>query len=114
VQRLEPTGKRSFAVACGIVVKMKADMVDAPYVFERGRPTTWIYHLAYAPLEAFMPLAHEQLAYSRLPYVEREDALQVRAACGLIGSAGCLPGPRRRILLLRPASLGFGTACDWS
>jgi hypothetical protein len=51
--------------------------MDAPYITVKGPATTWTFVLAYAPMEDFMPLAQEQLAASRLPYPERDDALQV-------------------------------------
>ena len=51
--------------------------MDAPYVTVKGPVTMWTFALAYAPMEDFMPLAQEQLAASRLPYPERDEALQV-------------------------------------
>ena len=76
VQHMEPEGKQSFAMATSLVVKMRANMADAPYTFEKGAVTNWRFSLAYAQLSAFMPLAHQYLAASRLPYAEREEALQ--------------------------------------
>ena len=77
VQHMEPEGKQSFAMATSLVVKMRTNMADAPYTFEKGAVTNWRFSLAYAQLSAFMPLAHQYLAASRLPYSEREEALQV-------------------------------------
>lgn len=77
VQRMEPEGKQSFGMASQLVVKMRANMADAPYVFEKGVITNWHFHLTYAQLSAFMPIAHQYLAASRLPYSERDEALQV-------------------------------------
>ncbi len=74
---MEPEGKQSFGMATQLVVKMRANMADAPYVFEKGAITSWHFHLAYAQLSAFMPVAHHYLAASRLPYAERDEALQV-------------------------------------
>ncbi|CAK0760340.1 hypothetical protein CVIRNUC_002763 [Coccomyxa viridis] len=78
-QHMEPEGKQSFAMTTSLVVKMRANMADAPYTFEKGAVTNWRFSLAYAQLSAFMPLAHQYLAASRLPYAEREEALQVLA-----------------------------------
>ena len=75
-QHMEPEGKQSFAMTTSLVVKMRANMADAPYTFEKGAVTKWRFSLAYAQLSAFMPLAHQYLAASRLPYAEREEALQ--------------------------------------
>lgn len=74
---MEPEGKQSFGMATQLVVKMRANMADAPYVFEKGAITSWHFHLVYAQLSAFMPVAHHYLAASRLPYAERDEALQV-------------------------------------
>lgn len=79
VQHMEPEGKQSFAMATSLMVKVRANMADAPYIFEKGAVTNWRFSLAYAQLSAFMPLAHQYLAASRLPYSEREEALQVRS-----------------------------------
>lgn len=76
-QHMEPEGKQSFAMTTSLVVKMRANMADAPYTFEKGAVTSWRFSLAYAQLSAFMPLAHQYLAASRLPYAEREEALHV-------------------------------------
>ncbi len=78
VQHMEPEGKQSFAMATSLVVKMRANMADAPYIFQKGAITDWRFSLVYAQLSGFMPLAHQYLAASRLPYAEREEALQVR------------------------------------
>ena len=78
VQHMEPEGRQSFTMATSLVVKMRANMTDAPYVFEKGTVRNWRFSLVYAQLSAFMPLAHQYLAASRLPYAEREEALQVR------------------------------------
>ena len=76
-QNLEPEGRRSFTLLTTLVVKMKANMADAPYVFERGRATTWSFSLVYAQMSQFLPVVHQYLAASRLPVADREDALQV-------------------------------------
>ena len=76
-QNLEPEGRRSFTLLTSLVVKMKANMAEAPYVFERGRATIWRFSLVYAQMSQFLPVVHQYLAASRLPVAEREDALQV-------------------------------------
>ena len=63
---------------------MKANAADVPYGFDRRSATTWGFTLAYAPLDRLLPLAHEQLAASRLPYSERIAALQVPASMLLL------------------------------
>jgi len=47
-QNLEPLGSRAFCLVSSQLVKMKANMADAPYGFERGRPTSWEFTLLYA------------------------------------------------------------------
>ena len=41
--------------------------------------SVWTFTLAHASLHDVMPLVQAQLAISRLPYAEREEALQVRS-----------------------------------
>ena len=77
VQQLEPQSRSAFTLVSSMVVKMKANMTDAPYVFERSKHTQWHFTLAYAQLSALMPVAHQYLAACRLPYEERNEALQV-------------------------------------
>lgn len=74
---MEPEGAHSFAMASQLVVKMRANTVDAPYIFEKSSISNWRFSLSYAQLSAFMPVAHQYLAASRLPYSERDDALRV-------------------------------------
>uniref|UniRef100_A0A061R8P8 Beach domain-containing protein n=1 Tax=Tetraselmis sp. GSL018 TaxID=582737 RepID=A0A061R8P8_9CHLO len=76
-QRLEGTGDRTFVIDCAVVVKMKQDCADAPYVFQKGEDVVWRFALAYDTMESFMPLAQEQLAVSRLPLEEAEKILKV-------------------------------------
>ena len=78
VQRLEPEGKRGFAVASSQVTKVKANMADAAYVVDRGRTATWHFALAYVTAAAVTPLLHRYLAASQLPYAERASSLQAR------------------------------------
>ena len=41
--------------------------------------SVWTFTLAHATLHDVLPLVQAQLAVSRLPYSEREEALQVKA-----------------------------------
>jgi hypothetical protein len=42
-----------------------------PLACAQGKNTTWVFVLSYARLDEVLPLAHECLAASRLPLVER-------------------------------------------
>ena len=77
MQQLEGINKSSLSLATTQVVKMKANTADAPYVVEKGSLTNWQFTLAYATVDQFLVMAHEQLAASRLPYADRKEALQV-------------------------------------
>ena len=77
VQQLQPEGTKALTVTTTQLIKMKANTVDAPYIVEKGRPTVWRFTLTYSTIDGLMPLVHEQLAISRLPYGERAAALQV-------------------------------------
>lgn len=79
-QQLEAQSPASFLLVSTLVVKMKVNTIDAPYVFEKGTPAAWRFSLSYAKVDAFLPLAHQCLAACRLPYVERDAALAVRVA----------------------------------
>ena len=81
--RLEAEGKRAFVLATALVMKMKANMADAPYVVEKQAASTWHFELAYASIDSFLPIAHQCLAACKLPYAERELALAVSAASAL-------------------------------
>ena len=37
MQRLEAEGRRGFVLASSQLVKMRANMADAPYIFEKGQ-----------------------------------------------------------------------------
>ncbi len=71
MQRLEAEGVRTFVLAVSALTKMRTNMEDAPYVSEKGKVSSWVFELAYAGLDSFMPLAQEQLVASRLPPSER-------------------------------------------
>lgn len=75
-QTLEPTNKNSFSLITTALIKMKADMADAPYIFEKGKPTTWYFSLSFAQMAEFLPIVHQYLAASRMPPADREEALQ--------------------------------------
>ena len=68
---------KALTVTTTQLIKMKANTVDAPYTVEKGSPTVWRFTLTYSTIDSLMPLVHEQLAISRLPYGERPAALQV-------------------------------------
>ena len=80
VQQLESISKSSITLATTQVVKMKANTADVPYVIQKGALTQWQFTLAYATVDQFLLMAHEQLAASRLPYADRKEVLQV---CGM-------------------------------
>lgn len=64
-----------------LVIKMKANMADVPYVFEkRPKPTAWRFTLTYAQMPDFLPLVHQYFAASRMPSAERDESLQVGLA----------------------------------
>jgi factor associated with neutral sphingomyelinase activation len=71
VVQLEAESMQACVVGVNKVTKMKANMADEPYVVEKGATSTWVFSLTYAKLDAFMPLAQEQLVISRLPTAER-------------------------------------------
>ena len=98
--------KSSLSLATTQVVKMKANTADAPYVVEKGSLTDWQFTLAYATVDQFLVMAHEQLAASRLPYADRKEALQVSKNADapgpqvlLICSAGAIFN--RKVVLVR-------------
>ena len=76
-QQLEAESSSAFNFVSALFVKMKANMADAPYTFEKAAPSTWQFSLSYASLDTFLPQAHQCLAASRLPYGERDLALRV-------------------------------------
>lgn len=59
------------------IIKMKANMKDAPYVVEKGRTTQWDFSLASWHMSDILPIVHQYLAASRLSQYDREDALEV-------------------------------------
>jgi hypothetical protein len=71
VVQLEAESMQSFVVSVNKVTKTKANNRDEPYVVEKGSTSSWLFRLTYAQLDAFMPLAQEQLVISRLPAAER-------------------------------------------
>lgn len=59
--------------------------------------SVWTFTLAHASLHDVLPLVQAQLAMSRLPYSERDDALQVNStgykmSVGLWASRVCVGG----------------------
>ena len=77
MQSLEAGGKRNFRLVTTQTIKMKANMVDAPYIVEKGRTSQWKFSLACGHMADFLPMVHQYLAASRLGHYDREDALQV-------------------------------------
>lgn len=66
------------AHACaGDVVKMRANLAEVPYVFERSTGTAWSFTLLYSPLTALLPMAQELAAAARKPQRERNAILEV-------------------------------------
>ena len=61
-------------------------MLDAPYLVEKAQ-SIWRFALTYAGVDVFLPLAHQCLAASRLPYGERDAALLVSHCSGLLQPA---------------------------
>jgi hypothetical protein len=43
----------------------------SPFLKHQGKASTWVFVLSYARLDEMLPLAHECLAASRLPPLER-------------------------------------------
>ena len=77
-QDLEPQGRQTFSMTTALVIKMKANMADVPYVFEKGsKLTAWKFTLTYALMTDFLPLVHQYFAASRMPSAERDETLQV-------------------------------------
>ena len=91
---MEATSDRTFVFECNIVVKMKQDCADVPYINEKGPVTAWYFSLAYDTMESFMPIAQAQLAASRLPVDDSEEILKVQLKHNL-----CLPTPSCAIIL---------------
>ena len=54
---------------------MKANAADEPYIFEKGRSSSWNFKLTYAALADFMPLAQRMLVASRLSILDQEALL---------------------------------------
>ena len=65
------TSSNTFALTANQLVRMKENGEDVPYKVEKGSSSRWVFTLSYAKLDAFMPLAQEQLVASRLPQLER-------------------------------------------
>lgn len=80
LEQLEGTGKRTVCAVARRWSKMKAGAVDEPYVFEKGRSSSWRFDLVYAVLPDFMPLAQQMMVASRLPPTEQDSMLEVFVA----------------------------------
>lgn len=71
VVHMDAESMQSCVVGVNKVTQMKANMADEPYTVIKGKTSTWVFTLAYAKLDSFMPLAQEQLVMSRLPTADR-------------------------------------------
>lgn len=74
VTQLEADGPDACLVGAARVTRMRPGCADVPYAQDRaahGGAHLWRFSLMYARLEAFMPLAQEQLVASRLPHMDR-------------------------------------------
>ena len=94
-QQLEAESSSALLLVSTLVVKCKANMLDAPYLVEKGSASAWRFALTYASVDAFLPLAHKCLAASRLPYGERDEALKA-------GAPGLAPQPGPCLLRRTP------------
>ncbi len=67
--------------ACPACIERPHTSTTAAVVPSRGARavSVWTFTLAHATLHDVLPLVQAQLAMSRLPYSEREEALQVKA-----------------------------------
>lgn len=75
LEQLEGLGKQQLAAVALRWYKMKANAADEPYIFEKGRSSSWNFKLIYAALADFMPLAQRMLVASRLPLTDQEALL---------------------------------------
>lgn len=76
IQQLELCEAKSFMLATNQVVKMKVDLQDTPYVFERGPLSTWFFTLPYAPTNTFMMAAQAQLLTANMKPNDRLEAVE--------------------------------------
>lgn len=67
-----------FMVRTQLLVKMKENGVDAPYVYEKG-DSLWVFHLEYAPGGQFLGQAQRLWEINRLEYHKRDEALAAMA-----------------------------------
>jgi factor associated with neutral sphingomyelinase activation len=62
-----------------LLVKMKENGVDAPYVFEK-EDSIWWFSLEFSRVQSFLQQAQPLLAINALPFAERDMILQNAAA----------------------------------
>lgn len=79
-----PTSKwksrqEGFVLNTSMVIKMKEDGIDAPYVFEK-KSSIWWFSLEFAPVQQFLHQAQSLLSINALPFAERDMVLQNAAA----------------------------------
>lgn len=77
VLQMEALDGTTFATLVASVTKMKPNAADVPYVTDKSAPSRWQFTLPYATMDAFMPLANEQLAAGRLCDAERDAYFDV-------------------------------------
>lgn len=75
LEQLEGIGKQELAAVALRWYKMKANAADEPYIFEKGRSSSWNFRLTYAALSDCMPLAQRMLVASRLSKTDQEALL---------------------------------------
>ncbi|GAX76319.1 hypothetical protein CEUSTIGMA_g3765.t1 [Chlamydomonas eustigma] len=61
------------ATAC---TKMKANLEEVPYTYEKGPAVTWIFTLSYATLEHLLVLVKDLLRVNKLPKLDMLKALE--------------------------------------
>lgn len=83
-QQMEAMDATSFTILVTSVTKMKPNAADVPYVTEKAKASRWQFKLPYATMDAFMPLANEQLAAGRLSDAERDAYFEVGVGGGML------------------------------
>jgi factor associated with neutral sphingomyelinase activation len=68
-----------FQLKTSLLVKMKENGVDAPYVFEK-EDSIWWFSLEFSRVQSFLQQAQPLLAINALPFAERDMILQNAAA----------------------------------
>ncbi|XP_073387205.1 uncharacterized protein [Physcomitrium patens] len=71
--------QEGFAVSTSMLVKMKENGIDAPYVIEKKDSIWWIT-MEFSPVQQFLHQAQSLLSINALPFDERDMILQNAAA----------------------------------